>query len=306
MKKAIYAYLLFQFLFFNIQAIRAQADNYNNIAGVDMGGGVSTMLYNPEHGSCSISYGYSGELHYTYFSGKYTGFGFGIRYTLFQATSIYNFTETTTGLSHPDNPNIIYDLNTTFTDWKERQILSVLSIPIEVKLRHPLNRKNVLVGGFGFQFDIPLHGKYIADGGSFSTSGYFPTTGHTLYNQPQHGFGTYGADEECEMQVLNVGMSVLADIGLRTTIGKNSSLYFGLYASFGMINCVNSTNGDPLLVLDPSDPTQSIYNGSFASREVNYMRLFSAGATVGIDFGWLRKKHLSKVHRRTTRHGVFQ
>lgn len=277
---------IFNFQFSNFNSAHAQQREHTNYLGLDLGGGLGSPLHSAVHGDAALGLGFGAGLHYAHFFGRHFGLGLGVNYNRLHGATTYDFTETTAGLTHASNPGVTYDLGTTYDGWRERQMLGFLSVPLELLWRWELGERSWLVAGLGAQLELPLHGRYTADEGTYATSGYFPAIGHTVENLPQHGFGSYNADTEADIEGLKPAVSLVADLGVRLPLGDRWGLYVGAYGTFGLTNMLDGTSTDPLLVLDPADPSQALYNGTFASAEVDGMRLLRAGVKVAIDFGW--------------------
>ena len=149
------------------------------------------MLYQPANGQPGVGAGFDAALFYGRFFNQTVGLGVGLEYSWANAYATYNWNEVTTGLTHASNPNVPYNLTTGFNNFVERQNVGVISIPVEVLFRKSFNRA-ALIGGVGISVDFPIHGAYYAKGGSYKTSGVFPSLGnYAVENMPEHGFSTY-------------------------------------------------------------------------------------------------------------------
>lgn len=274
---------IFHISLFTLPA-QAQRSLNNTFFGVTVEGGMNTMNYSSLHGERAGGFGYGVGAYLAYFPTRNIGFSLGLQLSRVQASVTYNFSETTLGLTHPDNPGVYYDLTTDFDQWVERQSARVLSLPVEFLWRVNME-KMTLRGGIGAQVDLPHKGHYTAVEGSYTTTGYFPATGHTVANQPQHGFGEYGAEKESDISKLGIGVSLIADLGVCWPLSSSMNLYVGFYGRYGLNNVLQEGRDNPLVVLDPANSAHSIYYGSFASQEVTDMNLFCVGIKVGLDFG---------------------
>ena len=283
MKKTILAAAIISI--FSIQHSVCQGQEHSNYLGLDLGGGIGTALYSPAHGDRSIGLGFGAGLHYAHFFGRHFGLGFGVNYSRLAASTTYDFTETTTGLSHASNPGVTYDLSTTFDGWRERQAMGLLGIPVEFFWRTPLGR-HALIVGLGAQFELPLHASYTANEGAYVTTGYFPSIGHSVGDLPQHGFSAYDADFQADIENLKPSVSLLADLGLRFALGGRWGFYAGLYASYGITGTLDEVATDPLLKLSDNSADEIVYNGTFASAEVDGAHLLRVGLKLGLDLGW--------------------
>lgn len=271
----------------------AQKGEINNYIGLTVSPfGLNTMLCQPTDGTHYLKLGLGAGLHYNHFFGEHFGFGLGVHYDRVRSATNYNITEVTSGLTHTDNPNVVYDLNTQFNNWTERQTVNVLSVPVELFWRNVINKRWTVLAGLGVAFDLPLSGKYTAEEGTYTTSGYFPALGYTVYDLPSHGFGTYNADVEHDINGLKLGVSVMADFGYRLSLKNNWGLYFGVYGGY----CVNSMadeSENPLVNI--ADDATHTYNGTFASNQIGGLHLLRAGVKLGIDLGWLGGKRKAEM-----------
>lgn len=273
----------------------AQQGGYDNYAGLTLGGGLNSMTCSPAHGTQSLGLGFDAGLHYTHFFDEHFGLGFGVHYSYANAYATYDFAETTNGLVHPSNPNVTYNLNTTFDNWKERQTLGILGIPVEIFYRSVLNDKWTFIGGVGVQCDVPIHGSYSGADGQYSTTGTFPSLGnYTVRDMPEHGFSTYDESFDAKVENLTPVVSFIADLGMRMALKNNWGLYFGIYGGYGITNMLDEQRTDALLVVDTKNPKEIQYNGTYSSNEIDALHLVRAGVKVGIDLGWDNKSTIAK------------
>ena len=274
----------------------AQQNEYENYAGLTLGGGLNTMTFSPVDGTRGLGFGFDAGLHYAHFFSEHFGLGFGLHYTLATSYAHYNFSETTNGLTHANNPGVTYNLSTNFDKWIEGQNVGFLGIPVEALWRTALSEECTFIGGLGVQFDLPIHGNYGCAGGEYSTTGTFPALGnYEVANVPEHGFSTYNRTFGAKVDNLTLSVSVIADLGVRLALKDNWGLYLGIYGGYGLNNMLAEQKDAPLLEVNTEDPSQISYNGTFGSNQVNALHLLRAGVKVGIDLGWDSK---STVERR--------
>ena len=267
-------------------SVSAQQSAHDNYLGVSFGGGMNTMLYKPANGTQSLGGGIDAGLFYGRFFNQTVGLGVGLQYTWANASAFYNYNEVSTGLTHPNNPNTLYNLNTTYTDWRERQTVGVLSIPVEVLFRKGLSDRWAFIGGVGLSLDFPLHGTYSPLGGTYATTGVFPKLGsYTVSNLPEHGFDTYTTTQGGKITNLaKVGASAIADLGFRSAFNDNWGMYMGVYAGYGFTNLLAEAKTTPMVIIN--EKQQIDYSGTFASDETSKANLLRLGVKVAIDFGW--------------------
>ncbi len=271
-------------------SVSAQQSAHDNYIGVSFGGGLNTMLYKPANGQQQVGCGFDAQLFYARFFNKTVGLGFGLNYSWANAYATYNWNEVTTGLTHASNPNVTYNLTTGFQDFKERQNIGVLSIPVEVLFRKALNDRAAFIAGVGLSVDFPIHGAYYAKGGSYSTTGVFPALGnYVVTDMPEHGFSTYTTTQDAKINNrAKVGGSVLADLGFRVALNDNWGMFFGVYAGYGFTNLLAEAKADEMIMVNATDPAVIDYRGTFDSNETAKANLLKAGVKIAFDFGWTK------------------
>ena len=284
-------------------SVSAQQSEHDNYIGVNFGGGLNSALYKPANGTQGLGFGFDAGLHYGHFFNRTVGLGVGLRFSWANAYATYNWNEVTTGLTHPSNPNTPYNLTTGFSNFVERQNIGYLSIPVEVLFRKALNNRAAFIGGVGLALDLPLYGKYLAKGGSYSTTGVFPALGnYSIENMPEHGFSTYTTTQGAKWNNrAKVGGSVIADLGFRVAMNDNWGMYFGLYAGYGFTNLLGGAKTEEMIMINAADPSKIDYRGTFDSNETSKANLIRAGVKIAIDFGWGDNKSKAKEAERLAR-----
>lgn len=273
-------------------SVSAQQSAHDNYFGLYFGGGLNTMIYKANNGEQQIGCGFDAGLYYGRFFNKTVGLGVGLQYKWANAYTTYNWNEVTTGLTHPSNPNVTYNLTTGFNGFVERQNIGVLSIPIQVLFRKTLNDRAAFMAGVGLAIDFPIHGAYTAKQGTYSTTGVFPALGnYVIENMPEHGFSTYNTTQNAKINnLVTVGGSVIADLGFRVALSKNCGMYFGVYGGYGVTNLLDKPKAEEMIMINASNPSVIDYRGTFDSNETGKAYLLHCGVKIAIDLGWDDKK----------------
>ncbi len=268
--------------------VQAQSNQHSNYIGLNVGAGMNTLLYNPDSGAFRPGLGGQVGLQYMHFFGKHFGFGFGAQYGVHHAYAKYNATlHGNSMVTHPSN-NWNYQPINVYDNLLERQMVSTLSVPVELYFRAPMGDKWAFLLGLGAQFDKTMGGKYAVLDGAYETQGYFPATNVTYRNLPDYGFRVYNDRPEGKVEdIKSWGLSVIADLGFNVALGKHWGLYMGIYGGYGLSNLYDTVNsGNALLTIDQNDVTKIDYNSTIASSRINAFNLVSAGVKLGINFGW--------------------
>jgi len=271
-----------------------QYKEYRSHVGMTVGGGLHTLRFEPvkpESGeSMSLEFGNGVDLalgvEMKYFWSDHVGFGAGVGLTKARASVTYEGTETYEGLTHPDNTAVSYDLSTHYEGWKESQNVTLLSIPVEMMFRTKRGGSGkCIMGAAGVEIELPCKASYESRSGSFTTTGYFAGTGHTVTSQPQHGFSTYERKRRGDEKNLGVGLSLKAEAGMRWDVHKQSGVYVGVYAVYGLTSILREGDRRPLVELNPQDASEIIYNGTLGSHRMDGVKVLCVGVKVGVDVG---------------------
>ena len=268
--------------------VQAQSNQHSNYIGLYIGSGMNSLLYTPDSGSFRPGLGGQVGIQYMHFFGKHFGFGIGAQYGVYNAYAKYNVTlQSDMLITHPSNNWNYYPRN-VYDNLTEHQMVSTLSVPVELYFRAPMGDKWAFLLGLGAQFDKTFHAKYAVTDGQYETQGYFPVTNVTYRDLPDYGFRVYTDRPEGNVEdVKDWGISLIADLGFNVALGNHWGLYMGIYGGYGLTNLYDTVNsGNALLTIDPSDVTKIDYNSTIASSRIDAFRLISAGVKLGINFGW--------------------
>lgn len=254
--------------------------------GVTVGGGLGSMMYENENGKTMPGLNLDLGVHYTHFLSS-IGLGLGVHLTSVGSSATYNHEEVSRNLTHANNPGAHYDLTTRYADWREKEKIMVLGIPVELFYRAQVGHGSQFIGGLGVEVDIPVRGRYSSGGGSYTTTGLFPVGGpHPVSEMPEHGFSTYEETFGAQITDLKLGFSVVADAGLRLALGYSGGVYIGIYGGMGLSSILGEgERKETMLTINAEDASQIYYYGTFAANGNPALRLLRIGVKVGIDLG---------------------
>lgn len=253
---------------------------YRHNLQLNFGGGMHTLHYTPLNGKWNAGGGAAIDLRYQLMFTRHWGLALGVGANYLTAASVYNFEGTESNLIHPDNGRDYTSL-TSFQDWKERQQILMVTIPVGIVNYEPLNDKWALSTAITFAIDLPVYNTYRATAGQYTVKGYFPSTNVTYSDLPGHGFGTYGPDDIHGENALNkVGLSAHLDFGALYTLSEHTAFYFGIYGGYGLIS---AADGGRLPLYAGGDEQR--YTGVLQSNEIRSAHTIECGVKVGFRFG---------------------
>lgn len=254
------------------------------------GGGFSTLLYKPVDGVWNGGAGGSLHLAYQVMFKPSWGLSIGIQGVLFNSSALYNYQYEIEGLRHRDaifENNEPYTEKYEFRDWKERQMMATVEVPIKLLYKHKFADAWSFAFNPGVILAFPLYGSMSSNGREVDVSGYALSTAVEYHNVGHH-FDTHTSAENKDnvFKIFNFG--VCADLGFIHHISLKSDLYLGLYAEYHILNSINPTNGNIARIVDLEDKMDGAYKfeyaGSFRSDRVSKVNPLYVGAKLGFRF----------------------
>jgi len=240
---------------------------------LNAGSGFHNLSYGLKDGSEKGGLGYSFNGGYSYFLNNHLGLqtGLGLRTIRPLATLNYN---TVTPLVDDDGEN--NDFRTNYSNWKEKQQLLFLDIPLGLQYRFGSNEKLRFLASAGMKVSFPLKTKYQTDGGNIVTSGYYSQWNVELKDMPRHGFTTITDLPKGNVSI-KPSYGGFAELGALYRLSDRLDLYVGGYLDYGLNNVARSSD-KPLYQPD------GVYNGVLASNQKDRAKLISFGLKLGVQW----------------------
>ncbi len=261
-------------------------DNYNYL-NITAGGGLHTMLHNPDNleniqGDGKLGAGGVVNVNYIHFFGKSFGLGTGLGFSYNQSRSIINGMDVNKEYDAYNKES--FDFQMIYVNWQEIQRAFVLELPLGFYGRKDLNEKMAMLIGVGGKLTFPVAYKYAVDeseNGTIETKGYYPNTNALLYNLPHHGFGVddtpYSGSNKNRL-----GFSVYLDLGFNHWLNEKLAFYWGIYGNYGITDMVKS-HQTALYDFNGN------YAGVHASNMVDKVNMLSAGVKIGVTLAFGKK-----------------
>lgn len=246
---------------------------------LNAGGGFHNLSYDLNNGSEKGMAGYSFNGGYSYYFNSRWGLQTGLGLRTFRPQSTLNY-NTVNPLVDEDGEN--YDFRTNYSNWKEKQQLLFLDIPLGLQYRFGSNEKLRFQAGAGIKVSFPVSTKYQTNGGTIVTSGYYSQWNVELKDLPRHGFTTITDLPKGDVS-LKPSYGGFAELGTLYRLTNRLDLYFGGYLDYG-INKVSKSSDKPLY------QPEGVYNGVLASNQVNGAKLISFGLKLGVQWHYKSRK----------------
>ncbi len=257
-----------------------QAQTYDHYLDLTVGGGLHSIQFSPKEGDFTPGTGMEVRAGYRRVIDEHWSWGLGLGVSWYNARSFYEDYRIARAAVDDQNGEP-YEYRVIFTDWKEKQHLVNLELPVAAYYQQPISTLWSFLGSAGLKFIVPVSNKYTILDGEMETKGYFKQLTNIEYeNLPQHGFFKEEGFEG-EASLRKFGGGVFVDAGLlRSFKHGDMSLYMGLYFNYGVTDLSKEHTGS---LFDGKS-----YPGVLSSNLVDGAHLIAAGLKVGITFGMPR------------------
>lgn len=254
--------------------VALQAQEKGSYIDLNVGGGFHNLSYNIQNGTEKGQLGYTLNAGYSYFFTPQWGLHTSLGLQSFNSLSTLNFLQSTPNVVDADGDSYTFKAN--YINWKEKQQVLFVDLPLEIQYKHAIGDKISLLAGAGGKISMPILGNYKSAGGEFVTTGYYPQYNVELSGMPQHGFSTFTNGFSGNLSVKPSFMAI-ADLGGLYKLTDRLDLYAGVYVNYGLNNILKA---DSKLIYQPD----GAYNGLFASNQTNSVTPLSIGLKVGLSF----------------------
>jgi hypothetical protein len=247
---------------------------------INLGGGVSTLKYQPAAGSAASGIGGLFGIGYTRFFSSHWGFVTGLE------ASLYNSVHTLENLS-PEYPIAVpaglqgdFFLRANYAGYEEKQRAMYVRLPLMLQFQ-----SSSFYLGAGVKIGMPVSATSDISVGSVTTSGYSDYTAQVYENMPTHGFDTYSNVKSSDK--LDLGIS--GALALETGFKLGSSFYTGIYFDYGL-NSIQKESSHDFLGYNPTNPPDYKY-GSILQSQIqgkaftDKVTPFAVGVKIRLAFG---------------------
>lgn len=258
--------------------------------GMNIGGGLHTMITDPQNGIAGMGFGGLFEMKYQFIP-KHVGLSIGAKITLRNGFTTADY-EYQTDRIHVDNGQTC-TFTTKMQNWKEKENMWAVELPLQLLIASSTDKPWNFMAALGVSASLPFAGKYKTVEGNLQTTGYFDQTQVEYSNLNGHGFGetSYKEIERGDIEYARFGLNAIVDLGLLHNITHETGIYFGIYGSYGILNAMQTTDNYPYEYNESynSNNTNSqnfIYNGLYNSQYISHIIPLEAGVKLGLYFNY--------------------
>lgn len=232
-----------------------------------LGGGLSTLSYNPTKGEQSSGLDKQFGVGYAFFVSPRFGFATGLELAFYSAEyelkKPLTITYMAKDLYDPSKPED-FMFTSVLSSYTEEQSVAALQIPLMLQFQTDMG----FYAMAGIKYSIPISG--IANGkGDLKNSGYYEEENFEYTTQNDRGFGTF-KDKKIEThENFENSLFASAEIGMKWRFEDGISLYTGAYFDYGFSNILKKKKIEDLTRMveyNSANPPNFEMNGIFDSR----------------------------------------
>lgn len=240
---------------------------------VSLGGPFSFLNYNHSL-EVVAGNGFNAGLRYSYYLNRGLSIGLGVEYQTYSSTAKYG--SITGQYNTVDAESESFQFRYKATNLREKQNVGYLNIPIGIQFETDGTSKLYL--GAGAKIGFSVNGTYETTMQNLTTSGYYPQYNVELFAPAFAGFASTN-DIKAGKQDLktDISYSITAETGFKQLIGKNKSIYIGVYLDYGLNNIYDRDSSKNLVQYNPEIPVNFGYNSVLDSPGSDDVQLLSYG-----------------------------
>lgn len=212
-----------------------------------IGAGISDLLYRVEAGTQYVLPSLTANIGYAYFFLPWMGIGTGAHVSHYGAmaklTGEYG-KDIAAWNGVTDSDGDTYNHRTRMENWKERQVIYMVEIPLALHFQQNWGYRTGLYAQVGAKFGLPVYSDYKVVGGSMRHVGEYPDLNWNIFgvNETAHGFGfednagqngsTKGLPTAKNNQ-FRYNIAAFFEIGALFQVSNRVDLLLGVYANYG-------------------------------------------------------------------------
>ncbi|MBQ7209633.1 MAG: OmpA family protein [Paludibacteraceae bacterium] len=218
------------------------------------------------------------QLQYAYIFGEHWGIGLGVSFT--NSTSVVRLKGSYQWNGVTDSDGEIYNHTTDVYDWRERETVHTLGVPLSLQYQTYFGEKKTgLYWDLGASANLNLYNRYNIKKGDIEDRGYYPATHLTL--EQLHEFQRRDMAGKGKMDVSLMSVGVFADLGLLFRVSEKTDIALGLYGMYSALD-INRTERHALGFANADFPFMEPYRGAFSLNDATAARPWEAGLKFGV------------------------
>lgn len=250
--------------------------------GVQSGAG--SILSNIKATSASYELGGAIKVGYIYSLSNNIGIGTGIEFSQYKQDVFLSNSSATLSNYEVDPSTSAFEYRITASNYKERQTLHAIQIPLFVQYKMNINKGIDFNFRAGAKYFLPVNYKIKATATNVNGTGYYPDVNLTIDDLPEYGFGSqsnYSASGEYETKGIVMSMF---ELGFTFDMGAKNALYVAMFLENGYGSIVDQNKDESYIGYNPTSVADRKANGLYSTDENAKIRPVAFGVTLAWNF----------------------
>ena len=250
--------------------------------GVQSGAG--SILSNIKATSASYELGGAIKVGYIYSLSNHIGIGTGIEFSQYKQDVFLSNSSATLSNYEVDPSTSAFEYRITASNYKERQTLHAIQIPLFVQYKMNINKGIDFNFRAGAKYFLPVNYKIKATATNVNGTGYYPDVNLTIDDLPEYGFGSqsnYSASGEYETKGIVMSMF---ELGFTFDMGAKNALYAAMFLENGYGSILDQEKDESYIGYNPISVEDRKSNGLYSTDKNAKIRPVAFGVTLAWNF----------------------
>jgi len=250
--------------------------------GVQSGAG--SILSNVKATSASYELGGAIKVGYIYSLSNHIGIGTGIEFSQYKQDVFLSNSSATLSNFEVDPSTSAFEYRITASNYKERQTLHAIQIPLFVQYKMNINKGIDFNFRAGAKYFLPVNYKIKATATNVNGTAYYPDVNLIIDNLPEYGFGSqsnYSASGEYETKGIVMSMF---ELGFTFDMGAKNALYVAMFLENGYGSILDQDKDESYIGYNPTSVADRKANGLYSTDKNAKIRPVAFGVTLAWNF----------------------
>ena len=251
---------------------------------VGLQSGAASILSNVKATSASYELGGAIKVGYIYSLSNHIGIGTGIEFSQYKQDVFLSNSSATLSNFEVDPSTSAFEYRITASNYKERQTLHAIQIPLFVQYKININKGIDFNFRAGAKYFLPVNYKIKATATNVNGTGYYPDVNLTIDDLPEYGFGSqsnYSASGEYETKGIIMSMF---ELGFTFDMGAKNALYVAMFLENGYGSILDQGKDESYIGYNPTSVADRKANGLYSTDENAKIRPVAFGVTLAWNF----------------------
>jgi len=221
---------------------------------------------------------------YIYSLSNNIGIGTGIEFSQYKQDVFLSNSSVTLSNFEVDPSTSAFVYNVTATNYKERQTLHAIQIPLFIQYKMNINKGIDFNFRVGAKYFLPVNYKIKATATSVNGTAYYPDVNLTIDDLPEYGFGSQNNfSASGEYQTKGTVMSMF-ELGFTFDMGTKNALYVAMFLENGYGSILDKDKDESYIGYNSTSASDRKANGLYSTDKNAKIRPVAFGITLGWNF----------------------